>query len=342
MTTVGNSSGELLELRLALWQERSRAMSQMSSLDADFQAVAASSGSFDLQPSDESGDCSTVALDLDRTRTLLYSARQRLVDVDDAIRRIDQGTYGTCEVCGSRLATERLEALPAARTCVGCATGGLLVRRRKAERAPVTVPNQDFVGFAVSVEVTGRRAVLRLRGELDLLTAPELGATLDAVIDQGHRFVALELAECGFMDLSGLRVIANAAHRLELLGGTLRLRSASAVVRRVIAMPGLAHLALRHADSTPARFGPEGSVDLVELETVGERLASRLDQAMRAREVVAQAQGVIMERNGVGKEDALDLLQRFEQTRALPLVEQTNHAAASPEDRRPSLPGRAG
>ena len=39
----------------------------------------------------------------------------------EAVQRIDQGDYGTCEVCGEAIPDDRLMAMPTARTCVGCA-----------------------------------------------------------------------------------------------------------------------------------------------------------------------------------------------------------------------------
>jgi RNA polymerase-binding protein DksA len=48
-----------------------------------------------------------------------------LAEVDQlrqAIERIDRGTYGTCVTCGQRIGTARLTALPAATTCVQCAS----------------------------------------------------------------------------------------------------------------------------------------------------------------------------------------------------------------------------
>jgi RNA polymerase-binding transcription factor DksA len=44
----------------------------------------------------------------------------RLVELDDALRRFDDGTYGRCERCGSPISTSRLEALPHARFCMRC------------------------------------------------------------------------------------------------------------------------------------------------------------------------------------------------------------------------------
>lgn len=50
-------------------------------------------------------------------RTLLATAEAVLDDVDRALARLDEGTYGTCEVCGSAIDEERLAARPAARSC---------------------------------------------------------------------------------------------------------------------------------------------------------------------------------------------------------------------------------
>ena len=94
-------------------------------------------------------------------------------------------------------------------------------------------------GFDVSVAFVEDRAVLGVRGEVDVLTAPTLGALVDAVLDQGHRFVVLDLAELDFMDGSGLRVIASAARRLTPDAGEVAVRSPSRAVRRMLDLAGL-------------------------------------------------------------------------------------------------------
>lgn len=42
----------------------------------------------------------------------------RLIEVETALNKMGNGTYGTCEVCGKFIEPKRLEANPAARTCV--------------------------------------------------------------------------------------------------------------------------------------------------------------------------------------------------------------------------------
>jgi len=47
--------------------------------------------------------------------------RARLVQVRQALQRIDAGTYGVCATCGEPINPRRLEALPATTICIGCA-----------------------------------------------------------------------------------------------------------------------------------------------------------------------------------------------------------------------------
>ena len=43
-----------------------------------------------------------------------------ILDIQDALDRLDRGTYGLCESCGEPIPFERLEAIPHARLCVAC------------------------------------------------------------------------------------------------------------------------------------------------------------------------------------------------------------------------------
>jgi RNA polymerase-binding transcription factor DksA len=50
--------------------------------------------------------------------SILERIESELDDVERAMRRLEDGTYGTCEACGSSIGDDRLEAIPAARFCV--------------------------------------------------------------------------------------------------------------------------------------------------------------------------------------------------------------------------------
>jgi DnaK suppressor protein len=55
-----------------------------------------------------------------RHAELLSNLRQDLDDVEAAMRRLEEGTYGQCEVCAAPLAVEQLQARPADRRCPTC------------------------------------------------------------------------------------------------------------------------------------------------------------------------------------------------------------------------------
>jgi DnaK suppressor protein len=52
--------------------------------------------------------------------SLSDSERQLLFQVEDALRRIDEGAYGRCNNCGQPIALPRLQAIPWARFCIDC------------------------------------------------------------------------------------------------------------------------------------------------------------------------------------------------------------------------------
>lgn len=46
--------------------------------------------------------------------------RRELQEIEDALKRMDEGTWGRCETCGGPIGTQRLMALPEARQCLAC------------------------------------------------------------------------------------------------------------------------------------------------------------------------------------------------------------------------------
>ena len=66
-------------------------------------------------------DLGTDSFEQEFTLGLLDNHEQKLKEIDAALERIEQGTFGRCEECGKDLSKERLEALPFTRYCVECA-----------------------------------------------------------------------------------------------------------------------------------------------------------------------------------------------------------------------------
>ena len=64
----------------------------------------------------------TIAFERAQVQGLLDDARRELAELDRAAVRVEDGTYGRCERCGAPIGDERLAALPAAATCIACAS----------------------------------------------------------------------------------------------------------------------------------------------------------------------------------------------------------------------------
>ena len=63
----------------------------------------------------------TIAWERQQVAALLDEARAALARIEAAEQRLDAGVYGICTTCGTPIARERLDALPATPTCVDCA-----------------------------------------------------------------------------------------------------------------------------------------------------------------------------------------------------------------------------
>lgn len=70
----------------------------------------------------EFGDQASAEIDRNFMLRLKGRERQLLKKIDEAIEKIDSGTYGICEVCGEEINIKRLEARPVTTMCIECKT----------------------------------------------------------------------------------------------------------------------------------------------------------------------------------------------------------------------------
>ena len=107
---LDNRRTELLDLRVRILG----AAQDIVDGDADDSELSSAAGDQHL------ADHASEMLDREVDESLEENAAQLVQEIDDALRRIDAGTYGTCARCGQPIPEERLDAVPYATLCVTC------------------------------------------------------------------------------------------------------------------------------------------------------------------------------------------------------------------------------
>jgi DnaK suppressor protein len=106
-------------LRDQLQEERERVREQLSRLghgnSADLDGAS-------LDFDENFADSGQVTAERGEVEALSGSLSETLQDIEDALAKFDAGTYGECESCGKPIPDARLEAMPAARVCIDCAS----------------------------------------------------------------------------------------------------------------------------------------------------------------------------------------------------------------------------
>ena len=103
-----------------LMEERRRAVKELGNYGEAFGATSQESdgdlSSYSFHMADQGTDA------MEREKAFLFASAEgrAIYDVDEALRRLYNNNYGTCESCGQPIARERLEVVPHARLCVRC------------------------------------------------------------------------------------------------------------------------------------------------------------------------------------------------------------------------------
>ncbi len=103
--------------------ERLRLVARVASMERDMAGLV--DASRDSNADDEHDpEGQTIAYERSQLASLTVRSREHLAELDRAAERVAAGTYGACEVCGRPVGEGRLEARPAARTCIEHAARG--------------------------------------------------------------------------------------------------------------------------------------------------------------------------------------------------------------------------
>jgi DnaK suppressor protein len=101
--------------------ERARVEARIDELAESLAGIVAASEAANLDD-EHDPEGATVGFERAQVSALLADARARLAELDAALARVHEGVYGVCERCGQPIALARLEAQPATRVCIVCAS----------------------------------------------------------------------------------------------------------------------------------------------------------------------------------------------------------------------------
>ncbi len=142
--TSSNSSGNdenlspfLRKQKSKLLQLRDSLLDSMMGVSRDTlrsRAEGSEASAFGMHQADAGSD----AYDRDFALSLLSQEQDALYEIEEALKRVDAGTYGVCEMSGKPIPHARLEAIPFARFTVECQTQIEKLKKAQRVRQPVT------------------------------------------------------------------------------------------------------------------------------------------------------------------------------------------------------------
>jgi DnaK suppressor protein len=100
----------------ALNQEREKLVRQLADLGATEQGELTG----DVEYGDGFADAAASTAERSEVLGIVENLAKLLADVDQALSRVEDGTYGLCKGCGTEISADRMEFRPTSRYCVDC------------------------------------------------------------------------------------------------------------------------------------------------------------------------------------------------------------------------------
>jgi DnaK suppressor protein len=111
------TAAELKAMRTELNKELVRLKSELSEAEGEMEDLISAAG---VGAGDDQADAGTKTFEREHEMSLVYNARDMVLQTERAIERIDSKTYGRCEECGNAIGKARLQVFPRATLCMAC------------------------------------------------------------------------------------------------------------------------------------------------------------------------------------------------------------------------------
>lgn len=110
---------DLQRFKKLIEDERVRVVQRIGMIEEEIQGMAASQ-SGNQSYSNHMADIGSDSIEQEQAFLHASQGTDYLMALEEALRRIEKGTYGTCEECNEKIPPRRLEAFLAARLCIKC------------------------------------------------------------------------------------------------------------------------------------------------------------------------------------------------------------------------------
>jgi len=111
------TKAELTEIRKELDEQARELRGEITEAETAWAALQRDSGE---GSGDDQADAGTKTFEREHEMSLAANSRDLLSQVERALQRLDNGSYGICENCGNPIGKARLQAFPRATLCVSC------------------------------------------------------------------------------------------------------------------------------------------------------------------------------------------------------------------------------
>ncbi len=114
---TGGTKDRLLDLKKALISKK---LDILKEVKEEISKYVSGDNKQLVDTANDEGDWAQVDISEDLSLQRLSAQRKLMYNIEEAIRKIEEGTYGICEDCGEEISEKRLLVLPAATLCVDC------------------------------------------------------------------------------------------------------------------------------------------------------------------------------------------------------------------------------
>lgn len=183
---------QMREFKQRLLEEKERLLERIGSIDESGLGSSLEDSIGELSTYDNHpADIATEVFERSKDFALREDARTRVSAIDDALRGIEEGTYGICSQCGQEIPLERLKTLPYTTMCLPCKTASE-VRAGALGRRPV---EEDFLSPPFGRTFNDATGDNMYDGEDAWQDVSRYGSSSDEAIDEEDRTAVEDVDE---------------------------------------------------------------------------------------------------------------------------------------------------